>query len=98
MPLITFNPVYGSGITVAPTAVSAASTITTGTSALCLSNLGAVTVYIRVGETGITTTTADYPVPPYSQVSITRFADHDTIAYVTASGTGSLNVIAGEGL
>jgi hypothetical protein len=93
----TFNPAYTKGITVAPTSVSAASTIGDGSKSLCLTNLGSFVVYVRAGTSGVVATQADYPVLPLTQVSISKSQDKTHVAYVTASGTGSLHIIAGEG-
>ena len=93
----SFDPAYGTGITVAPTSSSASSTLGRGSKSLVLTNLGSVTVYVRVGETAATATTADYPVLPGTQVSISKNQDSAVIAYITAASTGSLHIMAGEG-
>lgn len=93
----TFDPAYGSGITVAPTNTSASSTLGRGSKSLVLTNLGSVTVYVRVGEMSATATVADYPVLSGTQVSISKPQDGAVVAYITASGTGSLHIMAGEG-
>ena len=93
----SFGPAYGTGITVAPTNSSASSTLGRGSKSLVLTNLGSVTVYVRVGETAATATTADYPVLSGTQVSISKNQDSAVIAYITAASTGSLHIMAGEG-
>ena len=97
--LETFNPAYTQGITVAPGAVAASSTIGLNSKSLCLTNLGAITVYVRAYKTsdGVkTATAADYPVLPLTQVTITKAEDHDALTYIGAAGA-SLHVIPGEG-
>jgi hypothetical protein len=94
---VTFNPAYTKGVTVAPGTVSASSTIGDGSKSLCLTNLGSFVVYVRVGLSGITATAADYPVLPLTQISISKDQDATHVAYVTASGTGSLHILPGEG-
>lgn len=94
---VTFNPSYTNGVTVSPGTVSAASTVGAGSKSLCITNLGAVVVYVRVGGSGIVATAADYPVLPSTQLSISKDQDATQVAYVTASGTGSLHIIPGEG-
>jgi hypothetical protein len=94
---VTFNPAYTKGVTVAPGTVSAASTVGVGSKSLCITNLGAVVVYVRVGGFGVVATAADYPVLPSVQLSISKDQDATHVAYVTASGTGSLHMIPGEG-
>jgi hypothetical protein len=93
----TFNPGYGTGVTVAPNATSARSLIRSGTQSLCFTNLGSVTVYVRTGDDTSVATTADYPILPAQQVTVTRRADDTHVAYITASGTGSLHIMGGEG-
>lgn len=93
----TFSPSYGSGIIVAPGTVTASSTIRTGNDSVCLTNTGSVLCFVRVGPAGTVATTADYPVPPLAQVTITKFQDHDTIAYITQAGTAALHVMTGTG-
>lgn len=95
--LETFNPSYGAGVTVAPGIASASSLVGLARKSLCLTNLGSVVCYVRVGVAGIAATAADYPVPVGGQVSITKDQDHTTVAYITAAGTGSLHIIPGEG-
>lgn len=94
----SFNPAYGSGVTVSPGAVSASSTVGFGSKALVITNLSSTVVaYVRVGEGSATATTADYPVLPGTQVSISKAQDQNVVAYITASGSSSLHIMAGEG-
>jgi hypothetical protein len=93
-----FNPAYGTGVTVAPTSTSASSTLGVGTKALVITNLSAnVVSYVRVGTGSTTATTADYPVLPSTQITLSKGQDDDTVAYVTAASTGSIHIMAGEG-
>ena len=94
----SFAPAYGTGVTVAPTTVSASSTLGLGSKSLVITNLSAsVPSYVRVGTSSATATTADYPVLPGTQVSISKAQDANVVAYITASSTGSLHIMAGEG-
>lgn len=93
----TFQPAYTQGALVSPGAASAASTIGRGSKSLVLTNVGSVLVYVRVGVSGISATTADYPVLPSTQVSIAKAQDFDTVAYIAPLGGGSLHIIPGEG-
>jgi hypothetical protein len=95
--LETFNPSYGSGIIVAPGVTTASSLIGVGRKSLCLTNLSAIVCYVRSGPVGTVATTADYPVPAGAQVSITKFQDDNTVAYIAPGGTSSLHIIPGEG-
>jgi streptogramin lyase len=95
----TFNPAYGTGATVAPTASSASSTINSNTPAVVVTNLSDTIIsYVRIGQGAQTATTADYPVLPGTQVSLSKARDDNTVAYITASGTGSLHIITGRGM
>jgi hypothetical protein len=94
----SFNPSYTRGITVSPTTSSASSTIGLGSKAIVLTSLsGSVLVYVRIGKSGITASTADYPLLPNSQISLSKEQDDDTVAYITSSGTGSVHILPGEG-
>lgn len=95
----SFQPNYGSGVTVAPTASSASSSLGNGSLSVVVTNLSAtVTSYVRIGSGAQTATTADYPVLPGTQITLSKARNETTVAYVTASGTGSLHIIAGRGL
>jgi len=95
----SFQPNYGSGVTVAPTTVSASSTLGNGSRSVVLTNLSnLVTAYVRIGQGTQTATAADYPVLPGTQVTLSKADTDTTVAYVTASSTGSLHIIAGRGL
>lgn len=95
-----FNPAYGKGKTVAPGVASARTEIDAlgQNEMLALTNLSSVTCYVRTGNSSCVATTADYPVPPNSQVSITKFENDTHLAYITGSGTSSLHVIPGRGI
>lgn len=97
MALQTFNPAYTQGQTLSVTTTSAPLTIGRGSMSLCLTNLGNQPVYVRVSTGTVAATTADYPVMPLAQVTITKSQDMDTVSAITASSTSSLHVIAGEG-
>jgi hypothetical protein len=95
----SFQPAYGSGVTVAPTSSSASSTLGLGSQSVVVTNLSSTVVaYVRIGAGAQTATTADYPVLPFTQVSLSKGRTDDTVAYVTGSSTGSLHIISGRGL
>jgi hypothetical protein len=93
----TFNPAYGGGTTISVTTSSSPVLRGEGSASLCLTNLGDEVVYVRVSRGTIAATTADYPVMPLAQVTVTKDVYHDTVSAITASATSSLHVIAGEG-
>lgn len=93
-----FNPNYGSGVTVAPTNVSASVTLGNKTKSVVLTNLSASVVsYVRITPGASSATVADYPVLPSTQIVLSKSDDDAVVSYVTASGTGSLHIMAGEG-
>lgn len=94
-----FTPVYGTGITVAPTDTSGSTTVSRASKQkqYVVTNLGSQVVYVRAGVGSATATTADYPVLPDTQVVLTKDYEADTFAYITASGIGSVHIISGEG-
>lgn len=95
--LATFNPSYGSGQIVSPDVSSARVLIGSGQKSLCITSLNAVQCYIKVGDSTATATTADYPIPPGGQVTITKNQDRDYVAYIAPAGGGSLHIMTGEG-
>ncbi len=97
--LQSFAPGFGSGIIVTAGAVTAVEEMIGSTStAVCLTNGGTDTVYVRTGYATATATTADYPVLGGQQVSITINADHTHVAYIAPSGAPTLHVMRGEGI
>jgi hypothetical protein len=94
----TFAPAYTQGIAVTPGAASANSVIPSGTTTICITSRNSVECFVRVGTgVGLAATTADYLVPPNGQVTISKFADYDRIAYIAPATGGSLHIIPGEG-
>lgn len=91
-----FCPAYTQGKTVSPAAAAASTTIGKGAKNLCLTNTGSNICYVRTGVSDIEATAADYPVPGGAQVVISKDEQHDTLSYISASGT-TLHAIPGEG-
>lgn len=91
-----FAPAYTQGQTVTAAAAAASITIGKGAKSICLTNTGSNVGYVRTGASGIVATAADYPVPAGIQVVISKPDDHDTLSYISASGT-TLHAIPGEG-
>lgn len=92
-----FAPAYTQGQTVSPAAAAASITIGKGAKSLCLTNTGSNVCYVRTGVSDIEATTADYLVPAGGiQTVISKPQDHDTLSYISASGT-TLHAIPGEG-
>lgn len=93
----TFEPRYTAGQVVTPDVASASVTLGFLSETMCLSNLGSTIVYIRVGQAGISASTADYPVFPSSQVTVSKSIDANTVAFISPGGPGSLHIIPGVG-
>ena len=95
----SFQPAYGTGFTVAPSGTSASSTFSVDTENVVITNLSSsVTAYVRIGEGAQTATTADYPVLPSTQVSLSKGRYDNTVAYITGGSAGSLHILPGRGL
>jgi hypothetical protein len=95
----SFQPSYGSGVTVAPSGTSASSTLGLGSQSIVVTNLSSSVIsYVRVGAGAQTATTADYPVLPGTQVSLSKARTDNTVAYITGGSAGSLHIIPGKGL
>jgi hypothetical protein len=93
-----FSPVYGSGTLQGTTAVAALVAVGAGNKSLVLTNTGAVVEYVRVGDSSVVAVAyTDYPVPPYSQVVISKAPQFTHLSVVSPAGAGFLHVIAGEG-
>ena len=97
---LAFQPAYALGVTVTPNTSSQSSTLGLTSESLVFTNLGATTVYIRVGTatSGTPATTAGYPVLPNSQITIGKDQDDDTVSFISPGGAGSLHIIQGIGL
>lgn len=95
----TFNPDYGSGQTVAPGVASASALIGKGSAGVVLTNLSATVVaYVRLTAGASVATTADYPVLPGQQVSLSKSRDDDYLSYIGSAAGGSLHVMSGRGI
>jgi hypothetical protein len=96
--MLTFNPAFGTGVTIT-TGASAATIVPgfqRGLTSLCFTNLGSETVYVRTGDANAVATAADYPVLGSQQVTITSNADFSHVA-TFSSAAGSLHVMRGQG-
>ena len=93
----TFAPGYGTGQTLVTSATSAAETIAVSSGSVALTNLGDVTIYIRIGGTAVAATIADYPLLAGNQVTVSRQADHGNLSHISPAGAGSLHVMVGAG-
>jgi hypothetical protein len=91
-----FFPQYGTGALVTPGAASASSTVQKGTKNVILTNGGLNVCYVKLGQSGISASTADFPVLAGTQVALSKDQDFDTIAYISAAGT-TLHIMNGEG-
>ena len=89
-------PNYGSGVTLTAGAASLTTPIHEDAKSIVITNLGSNVAYIRIGNSSSVATTADFPVLPFSQVTITKVLGHNTLAYISAAGT-DLHVMNGEG-
>jgi hypothetical protein len=95
----SFCPAYGTGVVVSPGVASASSTLTTADEGVVITNLSTtVLTYVRVGEGSQTATTADFPLPPSAQVSLSKGKTERTVAYIAPAGGGSIHIISGRGL
>ena len=93
----TFAPGYGTGVTEVTGIASAANTVQENTASVVLTNLGTVTVYVRIGAAAAAATVADYPVLAGTQVSVSKARDDSHISHISPDGAGSLHYIAGAG-
>jgi len=97
MTIKTFQPAYGTGVTLSVGASSAETDIGAGGRQLCITSLNAVQCYLRCGQSEAVATTADYPIPPNGQVTISKRPEDTHIAVIAPAGGGSLHIIEGDG-
>lgn len=91
------QPSYGTGSIVSATAVSASRALNSQAKQVILTNQSANPIYVRVGNGAQTATTADYAVPPNSQVVISKGDGDDTIAHIAPAGSSAMHIMTGEG-
>ena len=94
-----FRPHYGTNKVVAPAVASATTTIDPVDKSVMVVNSGAAIGYFRTGKVAdgaVVATTADCPVANGTYLTIEKPDGHDTIAYISATGT-TFQIITGEG-
>ena len=95
-----FQPRYGSTQTASPTSTSSTITIGFGNKTLRIKNTGATNqMSFRTGKGSdgtVTAVAADMVLDPGEVVYIEKPQDHDTLAFISASGT-TMRATAGEG-
>lgn len=92
-----FTPAYGKAVSVTPTTTSASSEVGKGYRQLVISNTGAVNCYVKPAIGTATATNKDYLVLANTQVTITKDIEADYVNYISASGTGALHIMPGNG-
>ena len=86
---------YIASATVAPTDTSVSTTLGEG-SLIILTNVGSVAVFVSFGAAATTATANGLAIAPNSNLPVIRDGNKSVIAYITASGTGSLNIATGR--
>ena len=94
--LAPINPAYTQGQIVAAAAVAASVSVNKAAKQIAVTNLGGNIAYVRTGTGTIAATTADMPILPGTQVTLTKGDNQETFSYISAAGT-TLHVIPGEG-
>ncbi len=95
------RPNYNTGFTVSPGASTASSVLlnasSTGNNTIVLTSLNGVQCYVAVGDSTVTASAADYPIPINGQVVIEKLEPDTHIAYIAPAGGGSLHIMSGVG-
>lgn len=96
-----FTPHYGSGASVSATTTTARSQLQASTPGgsgndVAVWNDGSSTVFVRLGDSTVNATVADFPLVPNAGV-ILNAASATHIAAITASGTSTVRAIPGKG-
>lgn len=96
---VLFEPNYNSAQTMSTSATSTTVSLPdTKNSSLCVTNLSAVVIYVRVSNSSSTVaTTKDLVVLPNNQILIRKPASH-TYVHAVSSTAGTLHVIDGVGV
>lgn len=97
--LAPFNPHYGTNQVVTPAAASASVVVGAGNKQLRILNTGSNIGYFKTfkaSDGAVSATTADCPVPASMASTVTKFEDHDSVAYISASGT-TFQIMTGDG-
>lgn len=55
------------------------------------------TVFVKSGATSATATTSDFPIPPGASYTLTKNSEHNFLAGITASGSGTIYFTVGSG-
>lgn len=99
MELKTFEPAYGSGVTISATTSSSRVAVQNAnfTESLVLTNTGSDFAYIRPGSSTVVATAADYCLLPGQQVSITWPREVTHVAALAGSSSTSVHIIPGNG-
>lgn len=92
-----FQPAYGSGVLQTTSGTAASVTLPRNCEEVVLSNTGTVTVYVRIGLSGVTAVVEDdYPVLAGQQVTLRKVRDFNTVSVVSGSA-GEIHIIGGKG-
>ena len=94
--LAPFQPRFGAGVVVSPAAASANSAIGKGNKQIHFANLTSAVCYVSIGYSGLTASTADFPIPGNTTRVLSKDEDMTHVAYISAAGT-TLHIIPGEG-
>jgi hypothetical protein len=92
----TFAPKQSSSNDVSATTTTASGTLDPTCPQVRVVNLGTVTVRCRWGKGAQTAVTTDMAIAAGATESFTK-QDADTIAFITASGSATVNVTSGHG-
>ena len=94
----TFAPRDGATVAISASTTSADEAITSGTYQLRIVNPTAVVAFVKTGEgSALTATSADFPVAGGESVIIRKPSNHNIVAVILASSTGTVYVTPGEG-
>lgn len=95
----SFEPLFNTGTIVSSESTSGSIlNFGAGYKSISITNLSFNTVsYVKIGVGSITATTADFPILPGAQVTLKKDSIAQTISYITPSGGGRLEIIAGQG-
>lgn len=100
MGTLPFAPTYGSNQNATASTTPASITLNKGDTSVRILNIGAQTLYVRIGKStnaSLTVATTDLPVRSSSEIIIRKANDDDTLYYRSGSSTTDCSFMTGNG-
>ena len=94
----TFGPSWGNGV-IRSTTTASSNIAVKSSRVICVTNQDSTdAVYIKSGDSTVTATTADYPLPKDGQSTLTRNPADTHVAVIAVANTPNVHIIPGQGV